>query len=297
MTPSPLPYIQPSPTWRSKTRTPECCSSTSAQHSTQSSPSSSSINDFLKGRPQAVQVSNNTSSTITLNSGAPQGCVLSPLLFTLLTHDCTPTSRSNLFIKFADDMTVVGLFNNNDETAYRNEVSRLAMWCKDNNLHLNVEKTKDIVVDFRRTLTQHAPLTIDGAAVERVNSTKFLGVHISEDLSWDCNTALLAKKAQQRLYFLRKLRRVRPQPLIMLTFYRGTIESILTSCITVWCGACTVSCRKTLQRIVRAAEKITGVSLPSLIDIYNPRLTRKAISIAGCYRVFGWAAVLGRCNT
>ncbi|KAI7812350.1 hypothetical protein IRJ41_000149 [Triplophysa rosa] len=51
--------------------------------------------------------------------------------------------------------------------------------------------------------TQHA-LTINGATVERVSSTKFLGVHITEDLSWTNNTATLAKKAQQALYFLRK---------------------------------------------------------------------------------------------
>ncbi|KAM4612748.1 LOW QUALITY PROTEIN: contactin-4 [Polymixia lowei] len=61
--------------------------------------------DFLTGRPQAVRVGSKTSSTITLNTGAPQGCVLSPLLFTLLTHDCTPSHSSNLFIKFADDTT------------------------------------------------------------------------------------------------------------------------------------------------------------------------------------------------
>ncbi len=67
----------------------------------------------------------------------------------------------------------------------------------------------------------------------------------------------------------------------MCTFYRGTIESILTSCITVWYGACNASCRKSLQRIVRAAEKIVGVSLPSLQDTYNTRLTRKALCIAG----------------
>ncbi len=237
--------------------------------------------DFLTGRPQAVRVGSNTSSTITLNTGAPQGCVLSPLLFTLLTHDCTPSHNSNRFIKFADDTTVVGLISKRDETNYRSEVSRLAGWCSDNNLSLNVEKTKEIVVDFRRVHTQHAPLTINGATVERVSSTKFLGVHITEDLSWTNNTAALAKKAQQRLYFLRKLRRARAPAPIMCTFYRGTIESILTSCITVWYGACNASCRKSLQRIVRAAEKIVGVSLPSLQDIYNTRLTRKALSIAG----------------
>ncbi len=67
----------------------------------------------------------------------------------------------------------------------------------------------------------------------------------------------------------------------MCTFYRGTIESILTSCITVWYGACNASCCKSLQRIVRAAEKNVGVSLPSLQDIYSTRLSRKALCIAG----------------
>ncbi len=94
---------------------------------------------------------------------------------------------------------MVGLISNRDETNYRSEVSRLAGWCSDNNLSLNVEKMKEIVVDFRRVHTQHAPLTINGATVERVSSTKFLGVHITEDLSWNNNTAALAKKAQQSL--------------------------------------------------------------------------------------------------
>ncbi len=43
------------------------------------------ILDFLTGRPQSVRVGRNTSSTTTLSTGAPQGCVLSLLLFTLLT--------------------------------------------------------------------------------------------------------------------------------------------------------------------------------------------------------------------
>lgn len=166
------------------------------------------------------------------------------------------------------------------ETHYREEVELLAMWCKDNNLLLNVSKTKEIVVNFQRGHTDHPPLTIDGAAVERVNSTKFLGVHISEDLSWTTNTASLAKKAQQRLYFLRKLKWARAPPPILTTFYRGTIESILSSCITVWGGSYTDYNRRALQRIVRTAERIIGVSLPSLQDLYTTRLTRKATMIA-----------------
>ncbi|KAG5266241.1 hypothetical protein AALO_G00228740 [Alosa alosa] len=157
-------------------------------------------------------------------------CVLSPLLFTLLTHDCTATYSNNHIVKFADDTTLVGLITKGDETQYRLEVDLLTTWCRDNNLLLNVSKTKEIVVDFRRGHTQHLPLTIDGAVVERVSSTKFLEVHISEDLSWTTNTASLAKKSSAPPVLpSRKLRRASAPPAIMTTFYRGTIESILSS--------------------------------------------------------------------
>ncbi|XP_039623718.1 neuronal growth regulator 1-like [Polypterus senegalus] len=56
---------------------------------------------------------------------------------------------------------------------------------------------------------------------ERVPDFRFLGVHIMEDLSWGVNTAELAKKAQQRLNFLRI-----PQKL-PVSFYHCSIESIL----------------------------------------------------------------------
>ncbi len=117
------------------------------------------ILDFLTGRPQSVRVGHNTSNTTTLSTGAPQGCVLSPLLFTLLTHDCTAKFSSNHIIKFADDTTVVGLISNNDETHYREEVAQLAEWCGANNLSLNVYKTKEVVVDFRRNELHWPPPT------------------------------------------------------------------------------------------------------------------------------------------
>ncbi|KAK3516909.1 hypothetical protein QTP70_028200 [Hemibagrus guttatus] len=69
------------------------------------------IMDFLTNRPQHVRSGHKCSTTITLNTGVPQGCVLSPLLYSLFTHG------SNSIIKFADDTTVIGLISDNDEIA------------------------------------------------------------------------------------------------------------------------------------------------------------------------------------
>ena len=62
------------------------------------------ILDFLTGQGRE---GNNTSATLILNTGAPQGCVLSPLLYSLFTHDCMARHDSNTIIKFSDDTTVV----------------------------------------------------------------------------------------------------------------------------------------------------------------------------------------------
>ncbi|KAI4881854.1 hypothetical protein NFI96_026640 [Prochilodus magdalenae] len=152
------------------------------------------ILDFLTDRPQSVKLDKLFSSTITLNTGVPQGCVLSPLLYSLFTYDCVPAYGSNSIIKFADDTTVIGLIRGDDETAYRDEVQHLAAWCDDNNLVLNTQKTKEVIVDFRKSRNQaHTPIHISGAEVECVSNFKFLGVHISEDLTWSLNSSTMPR--------------------------------------------------------------------------------------------------------
>ncbi|KAK3519766.1 hypothetical protein QTP70_003895 [Hemibagrus guttatus] len=93
-------------------------------------------------------------------------------------------------------------------------------------------------------------MDIEGSSAEIVKSTKFLGVYLLENFTWSLKTSSINRKAQQHL-----------PPTILTVFYRRTIESILSSCITAWFGNCTVLDHKNLQRIVRTAEKIIGVSL------------------------------------
>uniref|UniRef100_A0A669AWP5 Reverse transcriptase domain-containing protein n=1 Tax=Oreochromis niloticus TaxID=8128 RepID=A0A669AWP5_ORENI len=229
------------------------------------------INSFLQGRRQSVRVGHRTSSALSFTHRA----VGSVHCSTLSTHTCPP---EHTFVKFADDTTVMGLISRGDESAYRDE-EQLSSWCKANNLLLNTSKTKELTIAFRRKKAEIQPLFINGDCVERVASFHFLGVNIEENLSWSVNTSELLKKAQQRLYFLRILRWNNITQRLLVSFYRASIESVLTYCICIWYTSCTVAQRKALQGVINTAQKITGCPLPMLEDLHNTRCLKKAQNI------------------
>ena len=235
--------------------------------------------DFLLERNQIVRVQDRISGPLVLNTGAPQGCVLSPLLFTLFTNDCRSSHGSVILVKFSDDTTISGLVSHGDETSYREEVQRMVEWCNRNNLILNVTKTKEMIVDFRTKPSAIQPLVINNETVEIVQTFKFLGCIISCDLSWDAHILEVRKKAQQRLYFLRQLRKFGVDKNILVQFYRSIIESVLTFSITTWFPSVTCQNREDLHRVIKAATRIIGCELPPLDSIFGQRLVRKAKSI------------------
>ena len=120
--------------------------------------------------------------------------MLSPLLYSLFIHDCVAKHDSNTIIELADDTTVEGLITDNNETAYREEVKDLAVWYQYNNLSLNLIKTKEMIVNYRK------------------------------------------RRAEQRLFPLRRLKRFGMGPQILKKFYSCTVESTMTLCITFWYG-------------------------------------------------------------
>ncbi|KAK3538473.1 hypothetical protein QTP86_003690 [Hemibagrus guttatus] len=229
------------------------------------------ITSFLTDRHQLVKLGKFTSYSRTTSTGNHQGCVLSPLLFSLYTSDCTSTDPSVKLLKFADDTTVIGFIQDGDESAYRQEVEQLAAWCSLNNLELNTLKTVEMIVDFRRNNPALPPLTIMNSTVPTVESFRFLGTTISQDLKWDTHIDSIIKKAQQRLYFLRQLRKFNLPQELLTQFYSAVIESVLCTSITVWFGSATKSDIRRLQRMVQTAERIIGAPLPTLQELYTSR--------------------------
>ena len=89
---------------------------------------------------------------------------------------------------------------------YMEEVRELTVWCQDNNLSLNVSKTKELIVDYRKRRAEQAPINIDRAVVEWVKSFKFLDVHITNELSWSKHTKTVVKRSKHNLFPLRRLK-------------------------------------------------------------------------------------------
>ena len=64
--------------------------------------------DYLTNRLQCVRLNGVLSSVIGTNTGAPQGTVLAPFLFSLYTADCRSTDESCPVVEFADDAELIG---------------------------------------------------------------------------------------------------------------------------------------------------------------------------------------------
>ncbi|XP_061132396.1 uncharacterized protein LOC133152636 [Syngnathus typhle] len=109
---------------------------------------------------------------------------------------------------------------------------------------------------------------------------KFLGTTISRDLKWTGHIDSVRKKAQQRLYFLRQLKKFNLPQELLKTFYTAIIQSVFCTSITVWFGSASKQDKHRLQRTIRTAEKIIGINLPSIQDLYLSRTRKRATSIS-----------------
>ena len=211
------------------------------------------------------------------STGSPQGCVLSPLLYILYTDDCRSQHTNRHILKFADD-SIVSLLNGK-ESEHGPVLNDFIAWCDSAHLHLNVSKTKDMVIDYRRKSPPTQVTAINGQPVEVVGSYKYLGSIIDDRLNFNLNTENICKKGQQRLSCLRKLAKFNVDKTIMRIFYKSYIESVLSFSVICWYGNLNVKDKASLAKVVKAAGKIIGAKQSSLADLYNRFVHKKAESI------------------
>ena len=118
-------------------------------------------------------------------------------------------------MRFSDDTAMLALLS--DFASYQSYISsvvRFCSWCSKNVLHLNVSKTKEMCIDFRRN--RIVIIAINGEPVEQVDSFKYLGVMLDGKFSFTEHVTAMQKKSQQRLHVLQKLRAFYVDPLLVM---------------------------------------------------------------------------------
>ncbi len=163
--------------------------------------------DFLTSRSQRVRVNGVSSNALLSSTGTPQGCFLSPLLFSLYTDDCRSVFEGRHIIKFADDSVIFLYFH-------------------------------------KKNIVPVLPVVIKGHQVELVKEDKYLGTVFDDKLKFEANTDMIKEKhTLQRMYFLRKLLTFHVDVSFMKMFYTCFIESIVSFSVICWYGNLNVKSR------------------------------------------------------
>lgn len=193
---------------------------------------------YLEGRQQIVELSYTQkgltnkvrSRPLPMNRGVPQGSVLGPVLFILLTNDMPQYLGGHCTtLMYADDTTLLLAEKSVDNMAVNSSIAinMTYQYCEYNDLVVNTNKTKQIAFGKKRHQVPAIP------EVEAVERTKFLGIIVDENLSWNYHIEGLTNKLNTCLYVLKRIKQASDQPTAIVA-YRSLFESHIRYGLSVW---------------------------------------------------------------
>lgn len=189
------------------------------------------ITCFLANRSQFVHANNVNSSIKPVTSGVPQGSVLGPLLFLIYVNDL-PLCVSSSISLFADDCVIYReVTNTTDIELLQNDLQAVADWCDLWQMSLNTNKCKAMTISRRITISP--TYSIVEIPLETVPCYKYLGVHITSNMSWKTHTDHIIANANSMLGYLKRNFRLAPVSLKLL-MYKTLVRSKLDYAAAIW---------------------------------------------------------------
>ena len=186
---------------------------------------------FLTSRTQRVKRANTKSDWIEVVGGVPQGTLSGSENFLNMIDDPNTDIDD---VKFVDDVTLYEVCNTHSQNKLQNAVDDIQELATDNNMSLNTNKTKELLVYFVSEDLDIPRITINGDVIERVSCAKLLGCHIMSNLSWEDHIANLLSEASRRLHLLRELKRAGLSSKDLLTRYFSFVRSTTEYACQVW---------------------------------------------------------------
>lgn len=218
---------------------------------------------YLDNRKQKCFVNGSLSNSQSLTCGIPQGTILGPLLFLIYINDlpnCLSISKPRMY---ADDTHLTFASNCVDtiNEVLNRDLAKVNEWLIANKLTLNASKTEFMLIGSRQrlcTFDKSPSLSIDDKSIKHVSSSKSLGVHIDENLSWNVHIETIAKKIASGLGALKRCRRFVPQSTLHSVF-NALIQPHFDYCSVVW-GHCNKTLFDKLQKLQNRAARILTFS-------------------------------------
>ena len=139
--------------------------------------------------------------------------------------------------KYVDDSTLFEVCHEGDNTCIQESVDMVGLWTNQNDMRLNSEKCKEMIIDFSRNYSLTSGIrsvTIGEQVLERVEHAKMLGATISNKLTWSKHVDNIVSKAGKRVYMLYQLKRAGISQLDMVKIYVSVIRPVLEYACPVW---------------------------------------------------------------
>jgi hypothetical protein len=191
------------------------------------------ILSFLCNRSQITKVNSIISDKAPINRGIVQGSVLGPYLFLVMIADLKSLHNSSCLIKYADDLTLLTSGAETDDV-FLTEYNNILTWAQDNQLTINLTKTKEIAFSLR---THKSDALVEAVTdVQLTNEIKLLGITIDNRLKLDKHVHNSLTICNQRLYLLKLLRSKGLSLKCLSTIFQALVVNRITYCLPAWGG-------------------------------------------------------------